>query len=204
MVKAFFETFLVDEVGQDKCRATAFHYVCQILQAQTNVRPPAFRMKIYQFADDVKYMLRCPLLGGINFSIRSEKKMTPILSLFWMAENASVGNFRHHILLHLLYRTEFQTTGNIYQQHHCQFALLLKHLDVRLVEAGVVTFQSMSRMSSPNWYSRTSENAIPLPLKAEWYCPAKILLDSPRVFISIWRTFFKVLLFPLIYFNNLI
>ena len=31
-----------------------------------------------------------PFLGGINFSIRSEKKITPILSLFWMAEKARV------------------------------------------------------------------------------------------------------------------
>ena len=51
-----------------------------------------------------------------------------------------------------------------------------------------VTFQSMSRTSSPNWYSLTSENAIPLPLKAEWYCPAKMFVLSPRVFISIFLT----------------
>ena len=31
-----------------------------------------------------------PFLGGINFSILSEKKITPILSLFWIAENARV------------------------------------------------------------------------------------------------------------------
>src|SRR6185503_2661729 len=34
-----------------------------------------------------------------------------------------------------------------------------------------VTFQSMFRMSSPNWYSRTSENSMPRPLKTEWYSP---------------------------------
>ena len=28
------------------------------------------------------------------------------------------------------------------------------------------TFQSMARMSSPTWYSRTSANSIPRPLKA--------------------------------------
>jgi hypothetical protein len=31
-----------------------------------------------------------------------------------------------------------------------------------------VTFQSMVRTSSPIWYSRTSENSIPRPLKTEW------------------------------------
>ena len=44
-------------------------------------------------------------------------------------------NLRHHILFHLLHRTEFQTTGNIHQQHNGQFTLFFEHLDIRLVEA---------------------------------------------------------------------
>ena len=31
------------------------------------------------------------------------------------------------------------------------------------------TFQSMARTSSPGWYGRTSSNAMPRPLKTEWY-----------------------------------
>jgi hypothetical protein len=31
-----------------------------------------------------------------------------------------------------------------------------------------VTFQSIERISSPGWYGRTSENAIPRPLNTEW------------------------------------
>ena len=49
----------------------------------------------------------------------------------------------------------------------------------------------MDRISSPGWYSHTSEKAIPFPLKAVWYSPANIWLESPLVFISILRTFFK-------------
>ena len=51
-----------------------------------------------------------------------------------------------------------------------------------------VTFQSMFRTSSPYWYSRTSLKAIPRPLKAEWYSPAKIWCDRAFVLISILRT----------------
>ena len=51
-----------------------------------------------------------------------------------------------------------------------------------------VTFQSMSRTSSPARYSLTSENDIPRPRKAVWYFPAKISFDRPRVLISILRT----------------
>src|SRR6185503_2991366 len=34
------------------------------------------------------------------------------------------------------------------------------------------TFQSMSRTSSPAWYWRTSEKAMPRPLNTDWYWPA--------------------------------
>ena len=40
-----------------------------------------------------------------------------------------------------------------------------------------VTFQSMMRISSPGWYCRTSENAMPRPLKTEWYWPASMSDD---------------------------
>ena len=50
-------------------------------------------------------------------------------------------------------------------------------------------FQSMLRTSSPYWYSRTSLKAIPLPLNAEWYSPAKIWWERAFVRISILRTF---------------
>ena len=41
-----------------------------------------------------------------------------------------------------------------------------------------VTFQSMSRTSSPARYSRTSENDMPRPRKAVWYFPAKISFEK--------------------------
>ena len=47
-----------------------------------------------------------------------------------------------------------------------------------------VTFQSMARTSSPGWYSRTSENSSPRPLKIEWYSPLKSDSTRPRVVSS--------------------
>ena len=44
-----------------------------------------------------------------------------------------------------------------------------------------VTFQSMSRTSSPNSYLTTWSNSMPLPLKVERYCPL-------RMFSTAWRT----------------
>ena len=49
----------------------------------------------------------------------------------------------------------------------------------------------MLRISSPGIYSRTSLNAIPRPLKAEWYSPENTCADNPRVLISIFRTRFN-------------
>src|SRR6476660_8468902 len=53
-----------------------------------------------------------------------------------------------------------------------------------------VTFQSMLRTSSPAWYSRTSANSIPCPLKTDRYSPVNSELTSPRVRSSMsftWR-----------------
>ena len=47
-----------------------------------------------------------------------------------------------------------------------------------------VTFQSMVRISSPGWYSRTSSNSIPCPLNTLWYSPENTSLTSRRVRIS--------------------
>ena len=50
-----------------------------------------------------------------------------------------------------------------------------------------VTFQSIARTSSPGWYSRTSENSIPRPLKTDRYSPLNSDSTSPRVRNSIRR-----------------
>ena len=52
-----------------------------------------------------------------------------------------------------------------------------------------VTFQSMARISSPGWYGRTSLNAMPRPLKTEWYPPASVSSTARRVVISMRRIF---------------
>ena len=51
------------------------------------------------------------------------------------------------------------------------------------------TFQSMSRMSSPGMYWRTSSKAMPRPLNTEWYCPAIRSRTRRSVTISILRIF---------------
>ena len=44
-----------------------------------------------------------------------------------------------------------------------------------------VTFQSIDRMSSPGWYSRTSANSRPRPLNTEWYSPLNRDSTNPLV-----------------------
>ena len=133
-----------------------------------------------------------PFFGGMNFSILSEKKITPILSLFCMAEKAKVAAISATIS-RLVWETvpklklpETSITSMTVSSRSSSNTLTKGRLK------RAVTFQSMSRISSPYWYSLTSEKAIPRPLKAEWYSPAKILFDSPLVLISIWRTRFKI------------
>src|SRR5688572_29063901 len=52
-----------------------------------------------------------------------------------------------------------------------------------------VTFQSIVRTSSPGWYSRTSLNSTPRPLKTLEYSPEKTSLTRWRVWISRSLTF---------------
>src|ERR1044072_1932267 len=65
-----------------------------------------------------------------------------------------------------------------------------------------VTFQSISRTSSPNWYSLTSLKDMPLPLKALWYSPEKIWLERPLVFISRRLTFLSISAVSTLLINN--
>jgi hypothetical protein len=60
------------------------------------------------------------------------------------------------------------------------------------VPVRAVTFQSISRTSSPGEYSRTSSKSMPRPLKTEWYSPASASVTSRRVRSSIRRTFFRI------------
>src|SRR5688572_5632659 len=54
-----------------------------------------------------------------------------------------------------------------------------------------VTFQSMWRTSSPGWYSRTSSNSMPRPLKALSYSPASRSVTTRWVRIWIALIFWK-------------
>ena len=132
-----------------------------------------------------------PFCGGMNFSILSLKKITPILSLFWIAEKASVAASSVITSCYIAdivpnWRDAETSMRSITVSSRSSSKTFTKGLRKR-----AVTFQSIVRISSPYWYSRTSENVIPLPLKAVWYSPAKMLFDNPRVLISIRRTFFN-------------
>ena len=132
-----------------------------------------------------------PFFGGMNFSTLSEKKITPTLSLFWIEEKARVAAISVMISFFASptapkLRLALTSMSNITVSSRSSS---YDFTYGRLWRA--VTFQSMSRISSPYWYSLTSENTIPRPLKAVWYSPAKMLRLNPRDLISIFLTFFK-------------
>ncbi len=60
------------------------------------------------------------------------------------------------------------------------------------VPVRAVTFQSIVRMSSPGWYSRTSSNSMPRPRNTLLYCPAIRSLTVRLATIWIRCTFFKI------------
>ena len=108
-----------------------------------------------------------PFFGGMNFSTLSVKKITPTLSLFWIAEKARVAaisaiiSFFSTPTAPKFLLPDTSTSSITVSSRSSSYTFTYG----RLWRA--VTFQSMSRISSPYWYSRTSENVIPRPLNAE-------------------------------------
>ena len=51
--QSILKTFLINEVGQNKCSATSFHYIRQIFQCKTDISTTAFRLKVNQFTNDI-------------------------------------------------------------------------------------------------------------------------------------------------------
>ena len=77
-----------------------------------------------------------PFLRRNEFLYPVREKDNPnFIVVLYSRKSQRCSYFRHHILFHLLHRTEFQTTGNIHQQHNGQLALFFEHLHVRLIEA---------------------------------------------------------------------
>ena len=132
-----------------------------------------------------------PFLGGMNFSILSEKNMTPILSLFCIAEKDKVAAISVTISFFNCRAVPKSRLPDTSMSNITVSSLSSSNTFTNGLWNLAVTFQSMSLISSPYWYSRTSEKAMPRPLNAEWYCPANILLDRPFVLISICLTLFN-------------
>ena len=80
---------VVDEIAQQKGCAPLLEGVGHEFQRHADVGATAFRLHVDYLAYDEEDML-LTLLGGMNFSIRSLKNITPTLSLFCMDENARV------------------------------------------------------------------------------------------------------------------
>ncbi len=124
----------------------------------------------------------------MNFSMRSEKNMQPTLSLFFDAEKASVA-----AISVMTFCLEYSVEPNVREADTSTASIIVSSRSSSYtliwgLRARAVTFQSISRTSSPARYSLTSANDMPRPRKAVWYLPANISSDNPRVLISILRT----------------
>ncbi len=129
-----------------------------------------------------------PFLGGTNFSTLSVNNINPTLSLFFNAEKARIALSSAATLCLV-----FDIDPNICEPLKSTRSITVSSRSSSNIFTNgcpnlAVTFQSIFRISSPNWYSRTSENSIPLPLKTEWYSPENTWFTSPFVLISICLT----------------
>src|SRR6516164_3163841 len=134
---------------------------------------------------------RVPLRGGTKRSTRSVKATRPTLSLLLMALKASTAASSAATSRFCCTRVPnwwlpLQSTTSITVSSRSSMNRLMNGWPMR-----AVTFQSMVRMSSPGWYSRTSSKAMPVPLKTEWYSPPSRSSTARRARSCrrrIWRT----------------
>ena len=110
---------------------------------------------------------RRPLRGGTNFSMRSLNRINPTLSLFLdraeRQDRADLGpppppSFARPVPKSPEPLTSTSSTTVSSRSSSNTFT--------NGAPARAVTFQSMLRMSSPYWYSRTSAKLMPKPMKS--------------------------------------
>ena len=106
-----------------------------------------------------------PLRGGMNISTSSVNTTAPTRSLFLIAENArrapisaTTSRLKRPAVPKSAEPLASTTNKTVSSRSSTNFFTCS-------VPVREVTFQSMVRTSSPSWYSRTSENSIPRPLK---------------------------------------
>src|SRR6185503_7007615 len=133
-----------------------------------------------------------PLRGRRKVSIRSVKAMKPTRSLFWIAEkarSAQISAWISRLNWRFVPKSPDADTSTSSSTVSSRSSTCFLTYGCPMRE---VTFQSRVRTSSPHWYSRTSLNSIPRPLKTEWYSPASDSFTSRLVRISMRRTFLRI------------
>ena len=181
------------QVRKSETRNTTDFFVMTRLRnsiaAPTSV--PGFAGRKYSSSRITRSTWFLPFLGGMYFSTSEVNMMSPTLSLFLIAENASSAH--SSTATSSLKRDtepkwpdELASTTSITVSSRSSTCFLTYGCPMR-----AVTFQSMERTSSPSVYVRTSENSMPRPLNTLWYSPDRMDSTILRVRISIRRTFCK-------------
>ena len=80
-------------------------------------------------------MLTTFLRRDVLLDLVGEEDHTDLVVVLDGTERQGSRNLRHHLLLHLVLRTELQGSADVDEQHHGKLALFLEHLDIRTVEA---------------------------------------------------------------------
>ena len=93
-------------------------------------------MEVKHLADDVKDVLTSILWRNILLDAVGEEDDTDLVVVLNGREGDRSGDLCGQLTLHLLCRTEVQRSRHIDEQHHRELTLLLKDLDIRMVEAG--------------------------------------------------------------------
>ena len=134
--QSVFETTLIDKVGYQEGRTTFLYGVSQKFQYLTDISLRILRLKVDQFANDIKNMF-LSLLGRNKFlDLVGEEHHADLIVILYGRKRQRSGNLRNDLFLHYVHGTKVTTPRYVDQQHHGQFALFFEHLYIRAHVAG--------------------------------------------------------------------
>ena len=126
----------IDKVGDHKGGTPFFDDIGQIFERHAHIGFRTLGLEVDEFADNVQNMF-FPFFGRNKlFYFIGEEYHPDFIIILNRRKSQRGSNLGHHIALDGLACTEILTGGNVYQQHHGEFALFFKNLHKRFVVAG--------------------------------------------------------------------
>src|SRR5207253_2417563 len=153
-----------------------------------DVGPPPARLEGERLGDQPQPVFHPAPRRDVALDLVGKQQEPGAVAIFQRGKDQQRGDLGRNLRLRLRREPRVLRSRAVDGDQRRQLALPVKTL-TNGSPIRAVTFQSIDRISSPGWYGRTSEKAIPRPLNTEWYPPASVSCTARLVVISMRRIF---------------